>query len=43
MIFFFGTGTSVISSFELVGVSCVNCGTRNSVFITVYSRYLHLF
>jgi hypothetical protein len=43
MIFFFGTGTSIISSFELVGVSCVNCGTRNSVFLTVYSRYLHLF
>lgn len=43
MIFFFGTGTSIISSFELAGVSCVNCGTRNSVFITVYSRYLHLF
>ncbi|TVT41560.1 zinc-ribbon domain-containing protein [Hymenobacter setariae] len=43
MIFFFGTGTSIISNFELVGVSCVNCGTRNSVFVTVYSRYLHLF
>lgn len=43
MIFFFGTGTSVISSFELTGISCINCGTRNSVFITIYSRYLHLF
>jgi hypothetical protein len=43
MLFFFGTGTSLINSFELAGVSCVNCGTRNSVVITVYSRYLHLF
>lgn len=43
MLFFFGTGTSLINSFELTGVSCVNCGTRNSVFLTVYSRYLHLF
>ena len=43
MLFFFGTGTSIINSFELTGVSCVNCGTRNSVLLTVYSRYLHLF
>ena len=43
MLFFFGTGTSLINSFELTGVSCVNCGTRNLVFLTVYSRYLHLF
>ena len=43
MLFFFGTGTSTIGSYPLTGVSCINCGTRDSVAVTVYSRYLHLF
>jgi len=42
MLFFFGLGTSVISSHPLTGVPCVNCG-QTSVGVTIYSRYLHLF
>jgi hypothetical protein len=42
MLFFFGTGTSVISSHPLTGVPCVNCG-NTSVGVAIYSRYLHLF
>jgi len=42
MLFFFGTGTSVISSHPLTGIPCVNCGAT-SVGVAIYSRYLHLF
>jgi hypothetical protein len=42
MLFFFGTGTSVISSHPLTGVPCVNCG-QTSVGVAIYSRYLHVF
>jgi hypothetical protein len=42
MLFFFGTGTSVISSHPLTGVPCVNCG-QTSVGAAIYSRYLHVF
>ncbi len=42
MLFFFGLGTSVISSHPLTGVPCVNCG-QTSVGVAIYSRYLHLF
>lgn len=42
MLFFFGLGTSVISSHPLTGVPCVNCG-QTSVGVAIYSRYLHVF
>ncbi|MGI4823664.1 MAG: hypothetical protein ACRYFV_20840 [Janthinobacterium lividum] len=42
MLFFFGTGTSIISSHPLIGIPCINCGTT-SVGVAIYSRYLHLF
>ena len=42
MLFFFGIGTSVISSYPLTGIPCVNCG-QTSVGVAIYSRYLHLF
>jgi len=42
MLFFFGIGTSVISSHPLTGVPCVNCG-NTSVGVAIYSRYLHVF
>ncbi len=43
MLFFFGTGTSLIGNYQLEGVACVNCGTRNAVTLTIYSSYLHVF
>jgi hypothetical protein len=42
MLFFFGLGTSVISSHPLTGVPCINCG-QTSVGVAIYSRYLHVF
>jgi hypothetical protein len=42
MLFFFGLGTSVISSHPLTGVPCINCGQTN-VGVAIYSRYLHVF
>lgn len=43
MLFFFGLGTSIIGSYPLAGVSCGYCGTLNSLLLTIYSRYLHVF
>jgi len=43
MLFFFGTGTSLIGSYPLRGIACQHCGTSNTVAATIYSRYLHLF
>jgi len=42
MLFFFGIGTSVISSHPLAGVPCGNCG-NTSVGVAIYSRYLYVF
>lgn len=43
MLFFYGTKTSTIGRYPLFGVACAHCGTPDSLFVTVYARYLHLF
>ncbi|WP_223652960.1 zinc-ribbon domain-containing protein [Hymenobacter psoromatis] len=43
MLFFFGIGTTTISTQRLEGLACHYCGTLGALLLTIYSRYLHLF
>lgn len=43
MLFFFGTGTTRITTVSLPTLTCVHCGTTNSLTSSVFSRYIHLF
>ncbi|HLK98523.1 MAG TPA: zinc-ribbon domain-containing protein [Hymenobacter sp.] len=43
MLFFFGTGTSHITTVPLPGLVCAHCGNSDTITSTVTSRYLHIF
>jgi len=43
MLFFFGTGTSHITTMPLPGLVCAHCGNSDTITSTVTSRYVHIF
>ncbi|WP_316804939.1 zinc-ribbon domain-containing protein [Pedobacter nototheniae] len=43
MIFFFGTRNSTILTEKLADTSCTYCKEQDTVFITVFSSYFHIF
>lgn len=43
MLFFFGTGSSIVLTEQVRNVSCTYCQQQDTVFITAISRYFHFF
>ncbi len=43
MLLFFGTRSSKIGTHKLRNVTCPNCDSQNTLIVSTYSNYLHLF